>query len=456
MDCKSGLALAMGGMLLATALVAGCGDDGEPGEQSLDRELRAMIRQGGLLPLEPGPEPAPAKVALGRALMFDKELSGNRDISCATCHHPLMHTGDALSLSIGTGGSGLGPERQRGEGSGFIPRNAPEVFNRGLSEWRTMFWDMRLSGSVGAGFSSPAGNRLPTGLESILAAQAMFPVTSRDEMRGQPGDRDVDGQPNELAMIDDEDLQAIWNALMRRLLAIPDYIELFNAAFPNVATEDLGFQHAANAIAAFEIASWTFLGSPWDRYVAGDEAALPDDAKRGAILFFGAGGCSRCHAGNLLTDQQAHNVGVPQVGPGKGAEAPRDLGRQRVTGNDADRYAFRTPPLRNVALTGPWMHDGAFTTLRGAVRHTLDPAASLWSYDPGQLAFELRETLQGDEATIEAILANLDPEVAAPRPLSEAEIDDLLAFLDALTDPAALDLGRDIPDFVPSGLPVDD
>jgi cytochrome c peroxidase len=440
-------------LVLAAAMLAGCGDDGGT---TMDQALRSRMSEAGVTPLDPGEPPEAAKVVLGRMLMFDKELSGNRDISCATCHHPLLQTGDALSLSIGTGGSGLGPERRRGEGLGFIPRNAPEAFNRGAREWRTMFWDMRVSGDPAGGFDTPAGNLLPAGLDGLLAVQAMFPVTSREEMRGHPGDRDVFGQMNEVALIDDDDLPAIWSALMDRIVALPAYAELFRDAYPDVPVEALGFEHAANAIAAFESAAWTFLDSPWDRYVAGDDAALDEVAKRGALLFFGDAGCATCHQGSLLTDQKAHNVCAPQIGPGRGDFAPRDAGRYAVTGDDADHYAFRTPPLRNVALTGPWMHDGAFTTLGGAVRHLLDPVTSLRSYDTGPLDPDLRATFQGDEETLESMFETLDAEIRTPRSLSEGEVDDLIAFLEALTDPAALDLSADIPDSVPSGLPVED
>jgi cytochrome c peroxidase len=449
---RKGLAVA----LLACAVIAGCGDESASQPATLDESLRAAIRAAQITPLEPGPTPAPALVALGRSLMFDKELSGNRDLSCATCHHPLMHTGDGLSVSIGTGGRGLGPMRTLGAGRSLIPRNAPEVFNRGLSLWTSMFWDSRVAGSPASGFSTPAHDALPAGLDSVLAAQAMFPVTARDEMRGKAGDVDVLGQPNEVALLADTDFTGIWAALMARLRAIPAYVTLLNQAFPDVPAEQLGFEHAANAIAAFEIAAWTLLDSPWDRYVGGDDSALSEDAKRGALLFFGTAGCAQCHSGNLLTDQQHHDVGVPQVGPGKGAEAPLDFGRGRETGNPADRYAFRTPPLRNVAITGPWMHDGAYTTLEGAVRHLLDPAAALRHYDVTQLAPDMQPTFQGDAQTLDAILANLDPRVAQPRVLSDDEVNELLTFLEALTDPAAADLSGDIPDSVPSGLPVRD
>ncbi len=453
---KAGWIVAWGGCLILAAGLAGCGGDSGAGTQSLDQRLDALMADAGITPLDPGPVPAPAKVSLGRVLMFDKELSGNRDTACATCHHPRLLTGDALSLSIGTGGgSELGPPRTLGEGRNRIPRNAPEAFDRGAPEWRTMFWDMRVSGDAVAGFASPAHEALPAGLDNVVAAQAMFPVTARDEMRGAVGDRDVFGDENELAAFADSDLAGIWAALMNRLVAIPAYVELFAAAYPGVPSSDLGFQHAADAIAAFEIDAWTLTDSPWDRYLAGDGSAISDAAKRGAILFCGKAGCVGCHRGPLLTDQQAHDIGVPQIGPGKGAESPQDFGRGRETGEAADRYAFRTPPLRNVTLTGPWMHDGAYTSLAAAVRHHLDPASSLRTYDPSQLAPDLRDSFQGNEATIDAILGNLDPLVATPLSLGDGEVNDILTFLEALTDPAAADLNRDVPDSVPSGLPVD-
>ncbi len=421
----------------------------------LDSQLRSLLAEAGITPLNPGPTPDSVKVTLGRALYFDKELSGNRDMACSTCHLSSQHTSDGLSISIGTGGTGLGPNRQLGPGYAFIPRHAPEVFNRGVSTWTSMFWDSRVAGTPETGFTTPAGAMLPAGLDNILAAQAMFPVTSRAEMRGAAGDVDVLGQSNELAMVDDDDFSGIWAGLMQRLLAIPTYVELFKAAYPTVPNDELGFQHAANAIAAFEIDAFTFANSPWDRYLAGDEGALSAQARQGAWLFYGRAGCVRCHAGNLFTDQQHHNIAAPQVGPGK-EEAPLDFGRFRETGHLTERFAFRTPPLRNVALTGPWTHAGAYTTLEAVVRHHLNPEDALRHYDAGQLRSDLQDTFRGDEETITTMLANLDPLLSPPLALTNEEVDHLLAFLNALTDPAAVNLDSVAPASVPSGLPIDE
>ena len=136
--------------------------------------------------------PDPAKVALGAQLFFDKILSGNVNISCATCHHALTDTGDGLALPVGEGGRGLGVTRDTGVGSDAVhervPRNAPPLFNLGAREFRTLFHDGRvqLDPMQPGGIRSPAGDALPSGLDNVLAVQAMFPVTSGTEMAGQP------------------------------------------------------------------------------------------------------------------------------------------------------------------------------------------------------------------------------------------------------------------------------
>lgn len=426
---------------------------------ALDSALRAALAEEGITTLDPGPTPDPAKVALGQLLFFDKELSGNRDTSCATCHQPSLGTGDELPLAVGTGGSGMAPDRIRGAMRMMVPRNATEVFNRGAPEWNTIFWDGRLRTAEDGSFIHPRefDTPLPAGLDNILAAQAMFPVTSRAEMRGNPQDFDVHGAINEVGGTGEYDLPAVWEALEARLLAIPEYVDLFQAAYPDVPVDELSYVHAANALAAFQIDAFTLLDSPWDRYLAGDDSALTEDAKQGALLFYGAAGCAECHGGNLLTDQQFHNIAVPQFGPGKGRKnAYIDLGHARESQNPEDRFTFRTPPLRNVTLTGPWMHNGAYGSLEDAVRHHLDPVTWCETYDYSQLSADIRSDLVIKTAAMAEMVERIDPDVAEPLALSDSQIGQLMAFLEALTDPAAADLSHVIPDVVPSGLPVAD
>jgi cytochrome c peroxidase len=459
---KSGLIL----LLIVILIAVGCsqnqpaeiGQGGLPPQEiDLDEQLRSVIAGQAVAKLDPGSEPDPAMVTLGQALFFDKLLSGNRDIACATCHHPTEAGGDGLPVSVGTGGTGLGHERELGEGRGFIPRNAPEVFNRGADEWTSMFWDSRLFINADGEIETPAGDDTPPDLDSVLAAQALFPVTSADEMRGKPNDVDVFGQLNELGIIEENDLPAMWQGLMARILSYPKYVELFQAAYPDLSVDELGFQHAANAIAAFEIDAFTLYHSPWYAFLEGDNDALTEEAKHGAMLFFGDAGCSGCHSGPLFTDQQHHVIAAPQVGPGKGNEAPLDLGRALETSNEADHFAFRTPPLHNVANTGPWFHDGAYSTLEAVIRHHFDPSAALRQYDAvGNLPPELQQTFQFDYELLKQTLENMDPLLTRVLVRSDQYIEYLLAFLEALSDPAVEDLENVIPDSVPSGLPVED
>src|SRR5205814_1642685 len=153
------------------------------------------------------------------------------------------------------------------------------------------------------------------------------------------------GDVNELALPNDSAATEVWNAAMRRLLAVRDYVAKFNAAYPSVPTTGLGFQHAANALAAFEMQAFTGTNSPFDRYLARDNRALSDDAKRGAMIFFGRGPCASCHIGALLGGGQFANAGVPQLGPGVGRATPLDFGRGEDPLQPFYKFAFRVPSL---------------------------------------------------------------------------------------------------------------
>lgn len=422
--------------------------------RDIDVQLKYRMEQAGVRPPTRLKTPSPELVQLGEALFWDPELSGNRDTSCATCHHSSLATGDNLSVSIGTGGLGLGSDRMMGVGRELVPRNAPPIFNLGYQDWQVLFWDGRAWTTTDGVFDTPASDRLPEGLDNLLAAQAMFPVTSREEMRGDQGDKDIFGQANEVGNVLDYQTRLIWKALMERLLAIPGYVVLFQAAYPDIRLEELGFQHAANALAAYQDVTFTFEDSPFDRYINGDLEALSIEARQGALLFYGKAGCADCHSGSLLTDQQFHNLAVPQVGHGKGREQPLDLGRARETGNDCDRYAFRTAPLRNVSITGPWMHNGAYTSLEGVIRHQVNPPDHLQNYNPGQLSELMKDTCQDHPEVLEAILASYRQTASHGVDLSAEEVQLIIVFLEALTSPSALDLEHTIPETVPSGLRV--
>jgi len=431
-----------------------------PTEPTLDVQLRESTqRWGAVLPILGVPAQNPALVDLGRALFFDKVLSGNRDVSCSTCHQPSTHGGDGLSLAVGTGGVGTGATRLPGPGRHFVPRNAPSMLNVALT-FPYLFWDGRLAEhgffAPGGPADSSLGVRFPPGLSGVLATQAMLPVLNRVEMRGERGDRDRFGDVNELATFSDSSSAEIWSALMRRLLAVSEYVTKFNAAYPGTPTTAVGFQHAANAIAVFEIEAFSKTNSPFDRFLMRDTRAMSDEAKRGGILFFGNARCAQCHGGPLLGGQQFANIGIPQLGPGVGAAAPLDVGRAEVFKQAAQFYqfAFRVPTLRNVEITAPYMHNGAYPTLEAVIRHYSNADSALRAYDVSQLDPSLRGTHHGDATTIAAIVKTMDFRVRQQIRLTADEQRDLLAFLKSLTDPSARDLSAIAPSVVPSGLPV--
>ena len=411
----------------------------------------------------------PELVELGRLLFFDKEQSGNRDLSCATCHSPLIATGDGLSTNIGTGGQGLSVSRDAGS---YPPglrdpmsrgqRNMTPLFNLGHPQFDRLFWDGRLQvdPSIPQGFLTPAGRNLPFGFPSALAALSVFAQTERQELLGEPGSNEL----ADASLIHPE--LGVWEALVRRLGAIPEYVERFTAAFPEVSGDGarITIVQVGTALAAFQAIAFRSDNSPFDRYLRGDRNAMGAAAVRGMHLFYGRAGCAGCHSGVFQTDLDFYAIGVPQIGPGMGdgPSGREDFGHERVTHDPNDRYRFRTPSLRNVVLTGPWGHDGAFNSLEAIVRHHLNPQDSLARYDPSQIVMPPRPDLDAldlvahrDRSVVAAIAAAI--EITPPQPaLVEREVLDVLDFLHALTDPAATDLRRWVPKRVPSGLPLAD
>ncbi len=438
----------------------------------IDGQLRKVLALNNVEAIEK-PKAEPVKVELGRLLFWDKILSGNKNISCATCHLPQAATSDALPLPVGEGGEGIMTERkppldEKNEPV-FVPRNSTDIFNR--AEFVTLFWDGRVMVRKGGKFFAPVGGgttrkaiqtwtpaafALPDGLDNGLAAQAMFPPTSTDEMRGG-------SHENPIAAHDRWEWTKIWTSLMERIVALDEYVELFAQVYPDVPKEELHFMHVANAIAAFEIDGFTLTDAPFDRYLRGDNSALSENEKKGALVFYGKGGCGRCHAGKLMTDQIFHNRVVPQIGPGKGdrpaggIDGTWDMGRGGVTGITEYYYKFRTPPLRNVEKTGPWMHDGAYSTLEATVRHELDPLLGAKHYDPYEhLPDVLAKTLRRNQLDRITMFALRNPEDIERVELSGEEFADLIAFLKSLTSPSLDKLVELVPEKVPSGLPVED
>jgi cytochrome c peroxidase len=448
--------LLAGAMMVAPQTLVGGGGD------PLDTQLAARLDELGFtgrvestLERRLG-RPVDRRLAnVGRLLWFDTITGLNDDNTCAGCHSPTNGFGDSQPIAIGIENNGVvGPDRNG-------PRNmrrAPMVLNTAF--FPRLMWNSRFAALSGDPFDNSAGFAFPSPEGSslsfephLLVAQAFIPPTERTEVAGFdfPGDND-----------------AIRAEVARRLNAAPAYRRLFGDVFPQVrAGGPITFQMFAEAIAEFEF-SLTFANAPIDEYARGRWTALSADEKRGALLFFGEAGCVSCHgvsgeSNELFTDFREHVIGVPQLVPSltnnqfDGPEANEDFGGEDATGDPADRYAFRTPSLRNVAVEDAFMHDGAYTTLTAAIRHHVDVRAALGSYRPSRQG--LPADLTGPIGPTEPLLARLDPLVSSPTWLSPHELDDLVAFVRrALLDPRASPqrLRHLVPERLPSGLaPLD-
>jgi cytochrome c peroxidase len=389
----------------------------------------------------------------GRLLWFDTVTGLNDDNSCAGCHSPTNGFGDSQPIAIGIENNGVvGPDRTG-------PRNmrrSPSVINTAF--YPTLMWNSRFAAvsrdpfdnTAGFFFPAPEGMSL-SDQPHLLTAQAFIPPTERTEVAGFhfPGDND-----------------AIRAEVLRRLNAVPEYRKLFGRTFPEVRSgQPITFDMFGRAIAEFEF-SLTFANAPIDRFARGQRNALTDPEKRGALLFFGEAGCVSCHAvsresNEMFSDFEEHVLAVPQLAPAvtnnrfDGPLLNEDFGREQLTGVVADRYAFRTSPLRNVAVQAAFMHDGAFRTLRDAILHHLDVAASVESYDPVDAGQPV--DLAGPIGPTEPMLERLDPLVSTPLELSSEQVDELVAFVgDGLLDPRARPerLRHLVPKRVPSGRPT--
>ncbi len=275
------------------------------------------------------------KIELGRMLYFDKRLSADNTVACASCHNPAFGFTDGMAVSTGINGQMGG-------------RSAPAVINRLFSD--AQFWD---------------------GRAASLEAQALGPIQNPIEMA------------NTL------------DAVVQKLNAIKGY----RAAFQKALGTEVTGEGIGKAIASFER---TLLSgnSAYDRFKTGEQNALSESAKRGLALFESERvKCTACHVGHNFTDENYRNLGIGMD------KAQPDLGRYEITKNDEDRGAFKTPTLRDVSRTAPYMHDGSLATLREVIDY----------YDKGGTPN-----------------AHLSADMK-PLKLSEQEKEDLMAFLESLT-----------------------
>ena len=330
------------------------------------------------------------KIKLGKFLFYDPILSGDKDVACATCHHPENGYAEYLDLSIGVNGSGRGSKRHFNQPNKipFVKRNAHTILNTAfngidttnsyLPDEAPMFWDMRASS---------------------LEEQALIPIQAFEEMRG------THFSENE-----------ILNEVVNRLKKNPEYVSLFQEAFDE--PEPINEENLGKAIAAFERTLVT-TESRFDKFMRGDKKAISLAEQVGFRLFKKVG-CANCHKGAMFSDYKSHVLGVP-TNP-KLAEFDKGIN---------DGYAFRTPSLRNLRYTAPYMHNGKFNTLKEVLEFYED------------ISNRKNRHEEVSEEQIDPLINQID--------LTVKEIGPIISFFNTLND---INFDREIPSSVPSGLPV--
>ncbi len=486
---------------------------GNDRDTSLDRELRRTLAAAGFtgdierifkkrLKENLGRPIDPQLAELGRMLWFDNVHSLGRDNTCAGCHSPTNGMGDAQPMSIGVQNNNLvGPHRTG-------PRNqrrAPSVVNSAL--YPRLMWNSRFESLSGdpfnpsRGFSFPAPeDALPFtpvrfsaaenalhGVTHLLQAQAHMPPTELIEVVGFTGtcpggvpdpslgfrfcQFDVPGGPGSNVPLPDVSLfrnEPIRQAALAVLNGTPAYRTQFGKVFKEIKRgAPIDFFHFGKAIAEFEF-TLVFANAPIDRFARGEHHAMSASEKRGALLFFGKANCASCHrvdgqSNEMFSDFKDHVVGVPQVFPSFGVNTGNfifsgpgeneDFGREERTGEPADRYKFRTAPLRNLAVSPAFFHNGAFVHFEDAIRFHLNVVDGAQHYDPAYA--EIPADLQQVGPLVEK--SRIDPRLKKPIKLTNAEFADLVRFVrDGLLDPRVgkSNLCGLVPAAVPSGMPL--
>ncbi|WP_298501852.1 cytochrome-c peroxidase [uncultured Maribacter sp.] len=330
------------------------------------------------------------KVDLGRLLFFDPILSGDKDVACATCHHPSTGYSEFLDISIGVNGTGFGSKRRFNTPNDipFVKRNAHTIINTAFNglekekdynpESAPMFWDVRANS---------------------LEEQALMPIKTFEEMRGHNFSE-----------------EEILLKVVERLKNIPEYVALFDKAFKE--ENSLNIENIGKAISSFE-RTIVANNSRFDQYMRGDEDAIMLSEKEGFALFKKVG-CANCHNGPMFSDYKIHVLGVPE----NKKLNELDLGTE-------ESFGFRTASLRNLRFSAPYMHNGTFVSL--------------------QKVLEFYEDIANNKITNPNVsLTSRDPFVDQ-LDLSVKEMSLIISFLNTLNDEY---FPKDIPETVPSGLSV--
>jgi cytochrome c peroxidase len=392
MSTKNYLLISIIIYVIAIAIIA-CNGEKEQSARIEDIE-EAILEEVSALPdtfISPEDNPTtPKKIELGRLLFYDPILSGGKDVACASCHHPEYGYAESQEVSIGVNGIGLGEMRtfKHPNKIPFGKRNAHSILNTAFNGLDTdgnydprkapMFWDLRVES---------------------LENQSLEPIKNLEEMRGHT-----------------YEAEATIDSVVNRLGNIAAYRQLFAAVFSD--TVAITATNISKALAAFE-RSLIANNSRFDQYMRGDEKALSSLEKEGFAAFLKSG-CAKCHNGPMFSDYKLHVLGVAD--------------NEKIKGSDAganETYAFRTPTLRNLRYTDPYMHNGKLKTLRQVLEFYEDMAGK-------------------DPPNPHVTRKQLDP-LARKMRLRFKDMQAIEAFLSSLNDNS---FDRKIPESVPSGLKV--
>lgn len=423
--------------LLCVLLMSGCGE-----HNSTSERLESLIEAYGFDGQFEGDSTVTSDelVGLGGSLFFSPDLSLDGSVSCASCHHPSKAGADGIALPIGIGGvdsRNIGQKRldiaQKANPDisleGLIPRNTPSVINVALYR-QAMFWDGRVKYAandkgekyIEAGFGAAQLNPSGYAQETLLQTQARMPITSAFEMKG--------------GLAPYKNNHEIEQGILEHLQSSKVWCKAFAKVFANDDCKTaITLNNLTRALAEYQ-ASLVFTDSPFERYIRGDEQALTEEQKQGAILFLsskesGGVGCVNCHAGKHFTNEQFYNLGVPASGRGAN-DGGWDFGHQNVD-KLAEKFSFRVPSLLNVSLTSPYFHNGTALTMADAI-------ALHQQNKPADKATIIALDGLDYPAITRVITAQASSEKSAakrllPVSLTDGQISLLVAFLESLTDP---------------------
>lgn len=337
-------------------------------DSDVDLRLRDYAQRFSLSALTRMKDENPKLTKLGMQLFFDPILSHKKEISCLICHHPRFGTSDGLPVSIGVGGNGVGKFRQQKQ-AGITARHSPHLFNKGFPEFKNMFWDGRIGFYHAGGLWSPEPKlngknpehpEIASLLTTPLEAQSIFPIADEVEMFGE--------NPHGL-----DNIQK-WAIISKRVFAEEKYRQAFQDIF-DVNEESFNIGHIGKALGHFQKISFQVTETRWDKYLRGDDMAMTESQKQGAIVFMTKAKCIACHSGAHLGGVSFQSSAAPQLI--RANQPEDDLGRYVISKNETHRYKFLIAPLRNISKTAPYFHNGVFETLEEVVDHYDNPYKSL-------------------------------------------------------------------------------